>query len=173
MDRVSAPNYVTVGGKRLFVDRNLGTNTPGTGLNATWHIGVQESIILTVEAAGLTPTDADNTQLHQAIPILVTAMFTGANQLLSGQGYQKLPGGLILQWSYDPTPIPTGNGDVVTFPIAFPNAILTIVASDCGGGCHATGWQINGTSKSSFLAFGRDPSGAFASTAYGYLAVGN
>ncbi len=47
--------------------------------------------------------------------------FTGANQSLSTSGYQKLPGGLILQWGY------TASG-VTTFPIAFPNAALQAYA---------------------------------------------
>jgi hypothetical protein len=67
MDRVSAPNYATVGGIRVFVDPDLATNTEGTGLNAVWHNGVQESILAPVTAAGLMPTDSDNTQLLQAM----------------------------------------------------------------------------------------------------------
>lgn len=67
MDRISAANYATVGGKRVFQDLNLAANQPGTELPAVWHTGAQESIILPVEAAGLVPTDADNTQLLQAI----------------------------------------------------------------------------------------------------------
>lgn len=42
----------------------------------------------------------------------------GGQQSLSTDGYQKLPGGLILQWGY------TGPGSATTFPIPFPNAAL-------------------------------------------------
>jgi hypothetical protein len=67
MDRISAANYATVGGLRMFQDPNLGANTEGTGLNALWHTGAQESILASVEGTGQVPTDADNTQLFKAI----------------------------------------------------------------------------------------------------------
>jgi len=56
----------------------------------------------------------------------IAANFTGSNQSLSGSGYQKLPGGLIVQW---------GNGNSsagslsVTYPTAFPNAAFQTVAN--------------------------------------------
>lgn len=54
----------------------------------------------------------------------MNSFFTGSNQSVSGaNGYQKLPGGLILQWgSYDANAI---DDRVVTLPIAFPNAGLS------------------------------------------------
>lgn len=44
-----------------------------------------------------------------------------------GNGYQRLPSGLILQWGYVGAGAGTGNSDSVTFPIAFPNAHLGIL----------------------------------------------
>lgn len=41
-------------------------------------------------------------------------------------GYQKLPGGLIIQWATELAPSNTGGWIFVTFPIAFPNACLNI-----------------------------------------------
>jgi hypothetical protein len=54
-----------------------------------------------------------------------TTNFTGSNQSIASDGYQKLPGGLIIQWGT------TGNIGpnstlAVTFPTAFPNAVLSI-----------------------------------------------
>lgn len=47
--------------------------------------------------------------------------------LLAGNGYQKLPSGLIIQWGNIPS---TNNGvSSVTYPVAFPNAILATVAT--------------------------------------------
>jgi hypothetical protein len=48
--------------------------------------------------------------------------FTGSNQSISSNGYQKLPGGLIIQWG---TATSTSSGDgfqTVTFPTAFSTA---------------------------------------------------
>jgi hypothetical protein len=52
-----------------------------------------------------------------------TTNFTSSNQSLTTDGYQKLPGGLIMQWGS--VSITAGNVVTsVTFPIAFPNAAL-------------------------------------------------
>ena len=51
------------------------------------------------------------------------AEFIGANQSKAASGYQKLPGGVILQWG---TGI-YGSSSPVTFPIAFPGACLQVV----------------------------------------------
>lgn len=50
-----------------------------------------------------------------------------SNQLLAGNGYQKLPGGLIIQWGSNTV----GDDSVttVTLPIPFPTTVLTVVAS--------------------------------------------
>ncbi len=51
----------------------------------------------------------------------------GSNQSLGSNGYQKLPGGLILQWgTYTGT---DNNASVRTLPIAFPNAGLLAFCS--------------------------------------------
>ena len=59
--------------------------------------------------------------------------FKGSNQSLATSGYQKLPGGLILQW----LGIPESNTQaavVGTYPIAFPNGFL----SACVGSTNTT-----------------------------------
>lgn len=53
---------------------------------------------------------------------------------LTPNGYQKLPGGLIIQWGSRATPVASGAPSQVmdvTFPIAFPSQCLSAVAS-CG-----------------------------------------
>lgn len=46
---------------------------------------------------------------------------------LSAAGYQRLPGGLIIQWGG--TGATTSGSVSVTFPITFPNGVLQVVAS--------------------------------------------
>jgi hypothetical protein len=54
--------------------------------------------------------------------------FLGDNQSLAIRGWQKLPGGLILQWeSLADTSSTSGTK---LFPIAFPNAALVMYATD-------------------------------------------
>ena len=67
-----------------------------------------------------TPTAGDQAA-NKAYADLKAALssFTGTNQSLEMNGYQKLPGGLIIQWGSATT---TGDGGVlITFPISFPN----------------------------------------------------
>ena len=46
------------------------------------------------------------------------------SSILKTPGYQKLPGGLIIQWGLDVTA-----GTALTFPIPFPNSCLTFLVS--------------------------------------------
>ncbi|MBA8049958.1 gp53-like domain-containing protein, partial [Citrobacter freundii] len=82
---------------------------------------------------------------------------TGTNQIpdmsyfptaLNNVGYQKLPGGLIMQWGRET--IPAG-GIFVNFPIPFPNLVFSIAlgaAGDSSTIITANGYQNNGFSFS-------------------------
>ena len=60
----------------------------------------------------------------QATHALQLGAFTGSNQSLAAAGYQKLPGGLILQWG---SGVGSNSGGVsMSFPIAFPNAVCNL-----------------------------------------------
>jgi hypothetical protein len=56
----------------------------------------------------------------------------GTNQSLSSNGYQKLPGGLIIQWGLCTT---AGTRVYVSFPLTFSNAVfsITLGAEDTNG----------------------------------------
>jgi len=64
---------------------------------------------------------------------LATSDFTGSNQSIATNGYQKLPGGLIWQWGTTPS-IPEDTETDVTFPIAFPMACFQVQATGDYGG---------------------------------------
>lgn len=61
-------------------------------------------------------------------PIKLGYAFKGANQSLTANGFQKLPGGLIIQWGSSPVQIASGATGTITLPIAFPGGILRAVA---------------------------------------------
>ncbi len=66
----------------------------------------------------------------------VDAKFTGTNASLAGNGYQKLPSGLIIQWA---TVTTNASGvATATLPIAFPNAILKAFLTPAGANSVAT-----------------------------------
>ena len=51
------------------------------------------------------------------------------NALVGGIGYQKLPGGLILQWSTGFDTSVGDQGQTIVFPITFPTTILSVNVS--------------------------------------------
>lgn len=62
--------------------------------------------------------------------LVATTAFTGSNQSLVNNGYQKLPGGYIRQWGrVHVGDIPAGSTLVtaISYPIAFPTAVLGII----------------------------------------------
>jgi hypothetical protein len=58
---------------------------------------------------------------------LYTTDFTGSNQNTGTNGYQKLPGGLIMQWgTFDNFSPGRVRNTVISFPIAFPTSCLSV-----------------------------------------------
>lgn len=67
-DRISGANFITVGGKRLFQNKNLGASIPGTVFDAPWQNGVQEELIAgVIEGTGQTPDVANNFQVAEGV----------------------------------------------------------------------------------------------------------
>ena len=66
---------------------------------------------------------------------LTSANFTGTNQSLTTSGYQRLPGGLIIQWINGNQ---TNGVFSLNFPISFPNAFLGAVVTEG----NADGWFV-------------------------------
>lgn len=82
-----------------------------------------------ISAASFDPADPNT---YNRVSLAVQALggvrlsaFTGSNQSLSANGWQKLPGGLILQWGYLATTLGT-----FSFPIAFPTACLAVLGTN-------------------------------------------
>ena len=76
------------------------------------------SIASTAEAQALT----DNTK--GITPLRLKEAFQGSNQSLAAGGYQKLPGGLIIQWGNCTS---NTTAVAVTFPVSFPTACVAVV----------------------------------------------
>jgi hypothetical protein len=61
----------------------------------------------------------------------LTAGGFAGNKSLGANGYYKLPGGLIIQWGA--VAIGGSSSATFVFPIAFPNAVFSVVATGAGG----------------------------------------
>lgn len=166
MDRTSGTGYVTVGGKRQFVDKNLSLGINGAQVNATFLTGVQESILSVVETAGLTPTDTDNTQLLAAIQTFISQQLAPnyvPSLSIGAVGHFKLFGSLIVNW--------IGNNGILTGPVytawdlAFPNSVLAVAAASWNPspyvavldgpptnfGCSVSNWALSGSRSTAFF----------------------
>lgn len=110
---------------------------------------------------------AIGTQSGHAIQL---GQFTGANQSLGASGYQKLPGGLIVEWG----PMAATNGIAnVTFPLAFPNAVLAIAFGETtSGGTPGNVWAAQSQSTTGFTGIVTSISGVPVSDGGYYMAIG-
>lgn len=103
---------------------------------------------------------------QDALRVALTA-FTGANQSLSSSGYQKLPGGLILQWGRAGTT--SNQTETITLPVTFPNAFLVGFATDEGTSGPNPFRVSNSSSSTSAINVFKT---AAAVDAYNWLAIG-
>lgn len=113
-------------------------NSPTTLLANGWAFGVTRprnvAAMFCIKAYGAL-TNVGTVDVGKVLSELSdTVKIADFGKSLTNNGYQKLPGGLIFQWGLRGTPLGEGSSSQVmdvTFPIAFPNACLTAVAS-CG-----------------------------------------
>lgn len=88
--------------------------------------------VKTFTSSPIVPTPTTGTQAvnkDYADLKVALASFIGTNQSLSSNGYQKLPGGLIIQWGEYTATMVHGQTYTVAFPIAFPNNCLQVDTS--------------------------------------------
>ena len=129
---------------RFDASRVVPTGADNRPLNVTgcWVIRLFGAVV--------NPGAADAAQLATEVSKLGAdkvpfAAFLGANQSLASSGYQKQPGGLILQWGVLATP-GVNTTMPVTFPVSFPAAcrfvglsgIAGTIVGGSDGGCYAT-----------------------------------
>lgn len=99
--------------------------------------GLLPSASTTVAGISRFSTAAEAQSWSEAATVLTPSSlaqsFWGANQSLAPNGYQRLPGGLIIQWALGPGANPAQDS-TISYPIAFPTRTLQAVASmttDC------------------------------------------
>lgn len=130
---VALPTAPGGGTPGYFALPNPGGGVPATVPGYEWFNSVQEEICAVIAAAGITLDIANTGQLLAALPGALAASSAMARSLVQ-TGYQKLPGGLILQWGYfteTGTPLATGSYLTRTqnLPISFNTALVVIGSS--------------------------------------------
>lgn len=98
----------------------------------------------------------------------LSAALQGANQSLTANGFQKLPGGLIVQWGTSPV---SSSGTLVSLPIPFPNNFFHVGAGRSTAGGLGSGALL--AYKNSLSDFYLDFFDTTTSAGETWLAVGN
>ena len=98
----------------------------------------------------------------------------GVQSLVSGNGYERLPSGNIIQWGRAGG---AANGDYITFPIAFPNEVYGVTLGDRGLNTTAANAHILGYDEFTLTLAGFDISvflhdGTASSSGYTFIAIG-
>jgi len=109
-----------------------------------------------------------NTTLISALKL--AEAFQGTNQSLAANGYQKIPGGLIIQWGFYTISV-TSSAQFYSFPTAFPNNSFLTIGSD-GVGAVPAGEMISVESFSTtqFRAYRSSGTGT---TGFFIISIGN
>jgi hypothetical protein len=162
MHRIDVPSATP---DNEFTEGSPTGGVPATVVSASWLNDIQEELISILVAAGIVPVKGVQDQVIAAIRSVATAQFiaqfTGANQLKAANGFQKLPGGFILQAG-------VSNGTTtevgVTFPVAFPNLVMYVGTSDR---------VMSGTTVRAMFSVGNVLLGGFTVIAIGSLVRGS
>lgn len=123
-----------------------------------------------IEIATAAEAQSYASSLLALTPSTMNQALKGSNQLLNTNGYQKFPGGLIVQWG-KLTNVPLNQSfNTVTFPIAFPSVaynvqsaigrntiisgtVATLVRNISATGCQIAGDYDSDTSTGDILWF--------------------
>ncbi len=120
------PTPGTPGTPGYFTDGNPGSGVPATILQADFMNMIMMELQNIILAASLTPSKTTFNQVLQALPAALASRPEMAKSLATN-GYQKLPGGLIIQWG---TGTASTSDFANTLPIAFPTAKLSLALAD-------------------------------------------
>lgn len=145
-----AANSVPAGARIEFLNINTGVATAqragsdsiygnGTAVNSM-SLGAGDTLTLESNGSNSWYAVGGSAQLGSA------ALF-GAT--LSGNGYQKFPGGLIIQWGIFSS---NAGGNTVTLPIAFPNVLLRALGT-AGTGSYVIGLGSGTTTTQIFYCY--------------------
>lgn len=87
-------------------------------------------------------------------PLQLANAFTGGQQSITATGFQKLPGGLIIQWGTATAGANNTEGPTTPFSIPFPTQVFTITATHGLSSSATAALSIGNTNNTSFTVRG-------------------
>lgn len=159
----------------LAKDQNLGDLPSVTDARTNLSVYSKAETYTKTEVDGKT-TVASALQAQQQTsnavlltPLRLADAFKGANLVSSGQGAQRLPSGLLIQWG---SVSGTNNDEVQTFPIPF-TSLFSITATPVASSKSAMAIvQIYEPTNTGFNQYRQTPSGASSNLGFRWIAVG-
>lgn len=138
----------------------------GNGLSGGGALTANRTLTLGTPGTVTASTTNSTTSTGHTHDLNIDGFFQGTK---STNGYQRLPGGLILQWGTSSSSEYSG---VVSFPIPFPSAVLMATVgetkSDTSGPTFSFAWNRGGTTKSNLAWQSTGNPGLFSWFAIGY-----
>jgi hypothetical protein len=154
-------------GSKLYIQTGSGSNNVtiasvnGSIAGPNGNVSVTPNLVLSAGVA---------TELISSGQTWIAVGGTGLVSL-SVNGYEKLPSGLIRQWG---TVVTTPSGAAVTFPIVFPNAVVSLIGSPSNndlGGVFSI-FTRSGLTNSGFTAWTKASSASKVQDIVQWVAIG-
>ena len=101
------------------------TISAGNGLTGGGDLSSSRTITMGAPSSLTSSTANGTTSTSHTHSLNINGFFNGSNASYTEDGYQILPGGLILQWGRHPLGA-SGGTDTVTLPMAFPNNVFIV-----------------------------------------------
>jgi hypothetical protein len=141
----------------------LGTPSSGTLTNCTGYPSATTSLSGIVELA----TDAEALGGSDTTRAVTSAGLASAKSL-TGDGYMKLPGGLIIQWGVATA---SGGSVAVTYPTAFSSLLMSLTLTGRDGDASMY-TSDGGASLTSFTGYAYDFDGSPITGSFYWMALG-
>lgn len=160
-------NKSYVQGSDGIVYKALTTNTninPIGGAAGNWQSAflTADQAVQVASAAQSRAMTANNVYLS---PLQLANAFTGSNQSVAVNGYQRLPGGILIQWGRFSTG--SGGNISVNFPTPFPSSFFSMSVVEYSGPAVDAITLSNVPTNTGFVVTSTRPD-----QSYGYIAIG-